>query len=407
MAARQVFEGLKVVDFGWVGVAPIAAKYLADKGASVVRIESATRPDILRTAAPYKDATPGLNRSQFWAAYNSSKMSLGLNMALPQAQAIAKRLVIEWADVVIEGMTPKAMRAWGLHYEALAAEKPSIIMLSTCQQGQSGPHAMFAGYGNTGASLGGYYAITGWPDREPAYPYGAYTDFVSPRFAAAAMIASLDYRDRTGKGQYIDQSQYEAGVQFLAPAVMDYALTGRTFERRGNADDRAAPHGVYRCQGTERWVAITVFSNEEWEALVKVMDNPAWAKDPRFATFISRKQNEAELNQMVEQWTANYSPEEVMFMCQAAGVAAGVVQTSSNLHDDPQLKHRGFFVMANHTECGPMPYDGFQFILSKTPGELRAAPCVGEHNEHILKNILKLSDDEVAELRVARVLETV
>lgn len=405
MAGRRIFDGIKVVDFGWIGVGPISASYLANHGAEVIRVEGLTRFDALRMAPPFKDKKPGINRSQFFASFNPSKKSFGLNMAQAEAQKLARRLVVEWADVVTEGFTPKNMKAWGLHYEDISKERPDIIYLSTCQLGQSGPYSMYAGYGNLAASLAGYYEITGWPDRDPVMVYGAYTDMITPHFNALSMAAALDYRRRTGKGMWIDNAQLETGIQCLAPAIMDYAVNGRIAGRRGNREDRATPHGAYRCLGADRWVNICVFTDEEWQAFCQVIGEPAWTKDPKFSTFLGRKQNEDDLDRLVEEWTQNYDAKEVQAMMQAAGVTAGLVSNQSDLHDDPQAKHRGFFVWRDVPGVGPMPYDGLQFELSKTPGEVNRFALVGEHNEYILKDILKLSDDEVGDLMAGGVTE--
>jgi len=394
----RVFDGLKVVDFGWIGVGPITARYFADHGATVIRVESLTRFDGLRMAPPNKDAKPGLNHSQFFANFNAGKLSLGLNLARPEAQTIARRLCLEWADVIVEGFTPKQMRAWGLHYEDLSPTRPDLLMLSTCQLGQTGPYARYAGYGNMAASLAGYYEITGWPDRGPCMVYGAYTDMLTPGVGATLLAAALDYRRRTGKGQWIDLAQFESGVNHIPAAVLDYTVNGRIAPRRGNRDERACPHAVYRCQGDDRWIAIAVFSDDEWRALVRTIGNPAWALAERFATQAGRKTQEAELDHLIEEWTQTRDAEQVEGLLQQAGVAAGLVAKQSDLHKDPQLADWGFFAWREHKVMGRSPYDGLMAHLAKTPAEVAPAPLLGEHYEDVLTGILKFSDEEVAEL---------
>ena len=394
----RVFDGIKVVDFGWIGVGPITARYFADNGATVIRVESLTRFDGLRMAPPYKNAKPGLNNSQFFANFNASKKSLGLNMAQAEARAIAKRLCLEWADIIVEGFTPKQMRAWGLHYEDLSPTRPDLIMVSTCQLGQTGPYAMYAGYGNMAASLAGYYEITGWPDRGPCMVYGAYTDMLTPGIGASLITAALDYRQRTGKGQWIDLSQFETGVNHVPVAVLNYTVNGRIATRNGNRDARGCPHAVYRCRGDDRWLAIAVFTDEEWGALVNVMGNPSWTQTERFATLVERKANEDELNAFIEEWTKNKEAEQLETLLQQAGVAAGLVAKQSDLFADPQLQDWGFFAWCEHKAMGLSPYDGLMSHLSKTPGEVASAPLLGEHYEEILTGILKFSEEEVAEL---------
>ena len=411
VTAAMAFEGLKVLDFTWVGVGPITTKYLADHGATVIHIESVSRPDVLRGAPPFKDAQPGINRSQFAANFNTSKYGLGLNMSVPQSRKLVERIIGRWQpDIVAESFTPKTMRNWGLDYQAVRAIKPDIIYFSTCQMGQTGPHARYAGFGQLAAALAGFYHSTGWPDRGPSIPQGAYADFVNPPNALAAIVAALEFRRRTGKGQQLDLSQFECATQFLAPVIMDYLANGHAMERQGNLDIDYAPNGVYPCMPegtTESLCAIAVTSDEEWEALCTVMGNPPWTQGSRFSTAAGRKESEQELALLLGKWTANHRAHELMDLLQGAGVPAGVVQNQSDLWNDPQLAHRGFFQWLDHTECGPMPYDGLQFLLSKSPGALRMAHAlVGEHNELILKEFIGLTDDEVADLVAQEVLET-
>jgi crotonobetainyl-CoA:carnitine CoA-transferase CaiB-like acyl-CoA transferase len=409
------FEGLKVLDLTWVGVGPITIKYLADHGADVIHVESVTRPDVLRSTPPFKDGEPGFNRSQFPASYNTSKYGLGLNLGKPESRELIARIVAEWQpDVMAESFTPRAMRNWGLDYESIRKIKPDIVYFSTCLQGQTGPRALFAGYGNLGAALAGFYTITGWSDRDPTGPHGAYSDFINPPNAVAAIVAALDHRRRTGQGQHLDLAQYEAAIQYLSPAIADYAINGRIVGRRGNDDDTCAPHNVYRCKdetrpmtGTdESWCAIAVTNDEEWVQLCDAMGNPEWTRDARFSSADSRRANATSLDELLGRWTSQCTAHELMELLQDAGVPAGAVQNQSDLWNDPQLKHRDFFQWLNHTECGPMPYDGLQFLLSKTRGKLRMPHAlVGEHNELILRDWLKLSDDEITELIVAEALE--
>ncbi len=394
----RVFDGLKVLDFGWIGVGPITARYFADHGATVIRIESASRFDGLRMAPPYKEATPGINNSQFFANFNASKKSLGLNMAHPDARALAKRLCLEWADVIVEGFTPKQMRAWGLHYEDLSPTRPDLIMVSTCQLGQTGPYAMYAGYGNMAASLAGYYEITGWPDRGPSMVYGAYTDMLTPAVGAGLIASSLDYRRRTGKGQWIDLAQFEIGVNYSPATILDYTVNGRIATRQGNQDTRACPHATYRCRGDDRWLSLAVFTEEEWQALVATMGNPAWARAERFAALADRKAHEDELNRLIEEWTQSQDAEQLEALLQESGVAAGLVAKQSDLFSDPQLQDWGFFAWSHHKVMGRSPYDGLMSHLSKTPGHVAPAPLLGEHYETVLKDILKFTDEEIAEM---------
>jgi len=234
---------LKILDLSWVGVGPITVKYLADHGATVIRVESHARLDVVRLCPPWHDAKPGIERSQFYASYNTSKSGLALDLGKPEARAIVRRLAA-WADVVVESFTPRVMRGWGLGWEDLQQVNPRLVMMSTCLQGQTGPHAAYPGYGQLMAALSGFYELSGWPDRGPSPPYGAYTDFIVPRLAASALLAAIDHQRQTGEGQYLDVSQLEASLHFLAPALLAYELDGTVTTRTGNFSDHAAPHGA-------------------------------------------------------------------------------------------------------------------------------------------------------------------
>jgi len=407
MPKKRIFEGLKIADFTWLGVGPIAMKFMANMGATVIHIESYTRPDICRVSPPYKDWKPGINRSAFFAAYNDSKYGITLNLRMPQAQVVAKRIINKWADVVADAHLPGIMEKFGLDKETLRKDKPQLIHVATALQGKTGPYSTMPGHGMVGVSLGGITQITGWPDREPTVPFGALTDFLTFPHMISALIAALIYRRKTGKGQYIELSQLECSTQFLAPPIMDYMINGRILGRMGNQSAYAAPHGVYRCKGEgECWCAIAVYTDEEWRNFCDVIGNPEWTIDSRFATFMGRKENEGELDKFAEEWTINYTPQEVMRRMQKAGVPAGVVESGEDLVADPQLKHRGTHVILEHPEIGPHIYHTPPYRFSKTPNKLTMpAPCLGQHNEYVLKEILGMSDDEIADLLVAGALE--
>jgi crotonobetainyl-CoA:carnitine CoA-transferase CaiB-like acyl-CoA transferase len=402
---RQIFKGVKVAEFAWVIAGPLTIKYLADYGAEVIHIESGTRADIMRVSPPYKDGIPGVNRAAWWTDYNSNKYGVTLNLNHPRATEVVKRLVA-WADVIAESFSPGVIDRWGLNYEEVKKTRPDIIYVSASIQGQTGPHCTLPGQGPHLTSLAGFTHLTGWGDREPSIPYGAYTDFIAPRFGAAALVAALDYRRKTGKGQYIDLTQYETAIHFLAPLVLSYTVNKQEYNRVGNRSDCAAPHGAYRCRGNDRWCVISVFTDEEWKSLCKVIGKQEWTKDPRFDTLGSRIQNADELDRLIEEWTVNHTPEEVMRLMQAAGVGAGVVQTTEDLRQDPQLKHRHHYQILNHSEIGRHAYDSLSFRLSKTPGALRMpAPCLGQHNEYVYTKILGMSDKEFVELMTQGVFD--
>jgi benzylsuccinate CoA-transferase BbsF subunit len=402
---KRVFEDLKVVDFSWVVVGPLIAKSLADFGATVLHIESIARPDTLRTSLPFKGGIQDLDFNGYFPLYNSNKYGMALNLQHPKGLDVAKKFVA-WSDIVIESFRPGVMRRLGLGYEDLRSIKPDLIMLSTTMQGQSGPHALQPGFGNQLVGLAGFPCVTGWPDRGAIQPYGAYTDCIAPYFGITALIGALLYRKRTGKGQHLDLSQYEAGVQFMSTALLDWVVNGRAAVRKGNSSPCASPHGAYRCLGEDRWCALAIFNDAEWEGMCLAMGKEELIRDPRFGTLSDRKKNEVELNRLVEEWTLKFDASEVMARLQAAGVPAGVVTNNSDLFEDPQLQERQCFWIIDHSVLGFYPHPSPSFKLSKTPAQPRMpAPCLGEHTEFICKEFLKMSDDEFKQLLCEDVLK--
>lgn len=391
------FAGLRVADFSWIGVGPITARYLADHGATVVRVESEARPDNLRGAGPFKDGTPGLNRSQFFGDFNTSKLGLRLELKNPAAQALARRL-IAWADVYIESFTPGTVDRLDLGYTRARELNASLVMVSTCLMGQTGPAAPFAGYGYHAGAVAGFYEVTGWPDLPPDGPWVAYTDTIAPRFVAATLMAAIDHRRRTGEGQHIDGAQLEMGLQFLAPEILEYQVSGEIATRRGNRARDAAPQGVYACAGEDRWCAIAVESDAQWRALVALLGDPAWAGDPALDEVAGRQVHHDAIDAGIEAWTSRRDVAAAVEALQRAGVPAGAVQRSSDLLVDPQYAHRGFYRYLEHGEMGRIPYAGHQFRIRGYPsGPRSAAPLLGEHAQAVLHDLLGMTDDEIAE----------
>ncbi|HEY6395481.1 MAG TPA: CoA transferase, partial [Candidatus Binataceae bacterium] len=336
---------------------------------------------------------------------NTSKKGITLDLGKEKARELARKLV-PWADIVVESFTPKAMRKWQLDYEQLRQIKPGLIMLSTCMQGQTGPNALYPGFGQLMSALSGYYYISGYPEGSPCPPYGAYSDFVAPRFAACALLAALDYRRRTGKGQYIDMSQYEAALHNLAPAMIDYFATGRVQGPTGNGSYRYAPHGAYRCadeDGNERWIAIAVANDEEWRAMLNVFG--AESHDPRLGNAHSRIEHRVVLDEFVGSLVRSHHANELTAKLQAAGVAAYPVQNCVDLHQDENLEAFDFWHWLEHKQMGPSVYEGLQHRMSRTPGELRsAAPVLGQHNDEVFSAMLHLSAEEIEQLKKEQVI---
>ena len=398
-----VFDDVKILEITSGVVGPLGTRYLADNGATVVRVESLTRPDILRLSMPYKSNEPGVDNAGYFAYINSNKYSMALNMRHPKAAEVKKKLVA-WADAVVENYTPGVMERWGLGYDELRKIKPDIIMVRASAQGQSGPHSYLPMYGFQLSSFCGFSHLSGWSDRKPLALGVAYTDILCPRFVAIALITALDYKRRTGKGQVIDISEVESSLQFLIPPTLEYVVNNKIATRQGNSCDYAAPHGVYRCKGIDRWCAIAVFNDQEWENFCQVLGNPLWTES--FSTLKARKQNEKELNRLIEAWTINIAAEEVAEAMQAGGVAAALVKNPADIFNDPQLKERNAFWLLNHRQIGRVSSLGQSFKLSKTPTkEPMPAPCLGEHTEYICKEFLSMTEEEFDKLLIENVFE--
>lgn len=396
---------VKVLDFMWAIAGPGATRMLADYGATIVRVETTCRVDAVRTIEPFLANPPGEESSALFHNLNAGKRMLTLDLSKAEAREIALDLV-RWADVVTESFTPKAMRAWGLDYESLRAVKPDIIMLSTCLMGQTGPAASFAGFGNLAAAMTGFYHLCGWPDRPPAGPFGAYTDYIAPRFNAVALLAALDHRRRTGEGQHIDLSQAEAALHFLGPAILDRTVNGRTQGPEGNRDLNHAPHGVYPAAGDDRWVAIAVTDDAQFAALADALGQAELATDARFATAPARLRHQDELDAAVGAWTRGRAAGETEAALQRRGVPAYALGGSADLCADPQLMHREHFVRLPHPTAESTLVEASRFKLSRTPAKVEGpAPTYGCDNQYVLETILGYDEDRITELVIAGALE--
>jgi len=401
---RPALADVRILDFMWVLAGPTATRILADYGATVVRIESTRRLDTARTLAPYHGARPGPENSGVFENLNTGKRMVTLDPTQPAGREVVLDLV-RWADVVTESFSPGTLERWKLGWTELSAVKPELIMVRTCLMGQSGPLARFAGYGNLAAAISGFSNLGGWPDRAPAGPFSAYTDYVSPRFIAAGILAALEHRRRTGEGQLVDLSQAEAALHFLTPALLDYAVNRRVAGRVGNDDPIAVPHGVYPTADDDQWIALSIESDADFAALCTVMERPALVDDPRFATAVARRARRSELDDVVAAWTSRGTRHDLERALQAAGLAASAVQNSRDLCADPQLRHRGHFVRLAHPVHGTTTVEGSRFRLSRTPATVTGpAPSFGADNDWVLRQLLGYDDERITSLVAGGVL---
>lgn len=410
-ASQDPLAGVKVFDLSWVGVGPLTARYLADYGATVLRLDHSVRNDVLRVNPPFAGG-PGINRSQFYADFNASKLGVGIDLANPKGRELALRLAA-WADVVVESFTPRTLRGLGLDYAQLRAVNPSLVMLSTCMQGQTGPNADYRGFGQLMGAITGFYSVTGWPDRLGSMTYGAYTDFMAQRFCATTLLAALDHQRRTGEGQHLDVSQLECSIHLLGTAVLEASVNGVVAGRHGNRDatGRTVPHGIFRCRSVaegiagERWLALACEDDAQWAALTEILGSPGWATDPALRTVEGRRATEDHIEAELERWSAAHTVEELVGRLQPR-VAAGSVTPPDELHSDPQFEHLDYFVPLAHPVMGEQRYNGMQARLSRTPGRPRkAAPCVGEDTLFVLEELLGCTEDEVSDYLVSGAIE--
>jgi benzylsuccinate CoA-transferase BbsF subunit len=391
---QPAWGGTKILELGSGAAGPIATRYYAEHGATVLRIESPSRPDFLRVYALGPDNPHGLEGSNLFDGLNPGKLSVTLNLKHPDGVALARRLVA-WSDAVAENFAPKAMKGFGLDYDSLIADKPDLVMVSACLNGQTGPHRDYPGFGGQGAALSGYNALTGWPDREPVGPFGTITDSLAPRFVATALAAGLWYRRRTGRGVHLDVSQVEAAVYTLSPWLLEYARTGVVAERDGNRSPRSVPHGAFPCEGKDRWVAVAVWDDDEWARLADVIG----VEDPGLATLDARLARVDQVEAAVGRWTADRAVEEVVDRLQGLGIEAVPVQDFGDAVGDPQLAARGHFVRLTHPAMGEGIYERNGFRLSDaSAGYTRTGPTLGQDNDHVLRDILGLSTTEIDKL---------
>jgi benzylsuccinate CoA-transferase BbsF subunit len=396
---QKPLEGVRVADFTWVGAGPFLTKPLADHGAEVIKIESRTRIDSIRSMRPFRDGIPGVNRSGYFANRNSSKRSICLDLKQPAGRGVALQLMVA-SDVVTNNFTPGTMDKLGIGYEAVRAVRPDIIYLEMPMQGNTGPHMNHRGYGLTISALGGLLGLSGWADRPPLGTGTNYPDHVpNPLHSAVAVLAALRHRRRTGEGAYIEVAQIESTVNLIGGALIAEQLHAGSVGRRGNLDDRAAPHGVYPCRGEDRWCAIAVLTDEQWRRATEVLGRPDLSVG-KYATIAGRRGDVVRLDEEMSNATSARDADELADALAAAGVAAAPVNDAADLVErDPQLRARGHWVTLDHPEMGPSLYDAPPYRLSRTPGRLRsAAPLLGADTRDVCVDLLGMSPERYADL---------
>ncbi len=387
-------SGVKVLDMTWAIAGPYASRIMGDFGADVLRIESELKPCIMRGAGPFVDNEAGADNSLSYLTINASKRSLAVDLRDPRSIQIMEELV-EWADVLIESYSVGVIGRMGLGYEHLKTINPELIMVSTSLMGQTGPIREISGFGNIGAAVAGFFPFGGWPDRQPCGPFGAYSDYISPRLTLALVLAALDERERSGHGQHIDYSQMEAAAQLLSPAFLADEINGVEGSRIGNSDVNFCPHGAYPVLGDDRWIAVACETQDQWEALSQVVG----AQHLASLTSEERREQHHEIDSLISDWTSQQDGIEAEAVLQNLQVPAHQVLYAPEVAEDPQLRHRKAFSEVSHPHHGQVWIEDSAIHLSRTPGVARwAAPPAGEHLYEVLTDILGRDPDEAAEL---------
>jgi benzylsuccinate CoA-transferase BbsF subunit len=391
----QALAGVKVACFGGYAAGPHIGKVLANYGASVVHVESQDRPDGFRLQyPPFAGNRHGINRGGCFSYFNDSKYGVTVDLKKPEGVELARRLA-GWCDIVIENMRPGVMERLGLGFQSLCEVNPRLVMLSTCNMGQTGPRADTPGFGSQLSALGGFCGMTGFPDGPPMLLYGPYIDFIASSLGGAAVLAAVIRARRSGRAANIDLSQYECGLMFMAGALQDYFANGRIADRCGNDDREAAPHGAFPCRDGE-WVTLSCWSDPDFAALAQALGHPKLAKDARFATAPARREHAKQLAQIISTWTGTQNADAVAEALQAAGIPAYPVVTVAGLFSDPQLTARQHWRVRRHPEIGDQAYCFPGFDLEATPGDIvSAAPCLGADNDFVFRELVGVTEVEM------------
>ena len=401
-------EGIRVLDSSYVFALPYTGALLADMGAEVIKVEGPGRPDPTRSGGffgsfPENDlGEDWWNRPSTYNLLQRGKLSVTLDLTNERARDLFRELV-NISDVVMESYTPRVMRNWGLDYQALRRINPDVIMVSNTGYGHGdGPYSNYPAQATTQEGTHGHCWITGYPGGPPSKVGISYVDFLSTWTAQFAIGAALRYRNRTGQGQWIDLAMYQAGAMFVSEYILDYQVNGRLGERIGNRHPSRAPQGCYRALGNDEWITLSVGSDEQWQALCRLMGKPELATDPRFDDALARIKNHGELDSMLIQWTERHDKYQLMEMLQSIGVPAGPVFNNRDTHLDPHFKARGFLenvTFPKERGIGTRPLIGRPYKFSKAPLRITGpAPVLGQHNLPILRELLGVSEEEYVDL---------
>lgn len=394
-AANQgPLKDLVVIEMGTLIAGPFAGQILGDFGARVIKIEDPKVGDPMRQWG--RSLPQGL--SPWWPVIGRNKQSVGLDLRTPEGREIAAGLIAK-ADILIENFRPGTMEKWGMGYEALSAINPGLIMARVSGFGQTGPYASRAGYGLIGEAMGGLRHVTGEPDRPPARAGISIGDSLTAMHAVMGITMALHHRANTGRGQMLDVALYESVLAVMENLVTEYDLTGYVRERSGSILPGIAPSNVYPCAEGEM-ILIGGNGDTVFARLAQTMGMPDLAKDPKFVDHASRGVNQAELDDLIADWTKDFALPDLLALLEADGIPSGRVFRAPDMLENEQYKARETIVETDHPVFGRIKMQGAFPRMSETPGKVRwPGPTLGQHTDEVLTGLAGLSADRVAELR--------
>jgi crotonobetainyl-CoA:carnitine CoA-transferase CaiB-like acyl-CoA transferase len=396
---RLPLYGIRVLDLTMAWAGPYGTRLLADMGAEVIKIEAVNNWDLLRIFTGQNPSVEQVwNKSPYFNSLNRNKYGCVLNLSNPRGRDIFLRL-IAMSDVVVENFRAEVMEKLGLTYETLAAVNDEIIVVSMPGHGRSGPERDYVTYGTTIEMLSGLAHLTGYEGGPPQKTGIAYPDPLAGVAAAGAVAVALWDRRRSGRGQYIEVAQRENLINVIGEYILGFSMSGAEPVRRGNRHRSVAPHGCYRCAGEDEWITLACETDAQFEALCAAMGQPALASEERFADVVSRYHNQDEVDEIVGGWTRGKTKEAAAQALQTAGVPVMPVLSVPEVFSDEQIRTRGFFEEVTHSIAGSWEIEGPHWRMSESPGHVRLpAPTFGEHNEYVFRELLGLSEEEIAAL---------
>jgi crotonobetainyl-CoA:carnitine CoA-transferase CaiB-like acyl-CoA transferase len=405
--AKKALEGIRVVELGPYVALPMTGRILASMGAEVIKVETNQVLDEMAFI-------PAWSKGAGQPDYQRHKKRITLDVRTDEGRDLLLKL-LKVSDVFMTNFRRNILSRWGVDFPEVREARRDIVIMWQTGLGGNGPYYTYKSYGILVQHMSGVSMMSGSPGAPPVAVNSSYSDYHTGVFQPMAIIAALMKRAQEGKPATMESSIFRSGAVTAGPAILDYQLNNRLPERRNNRDASAAPHGVYQCQGEDRYCAIAVDGDEQWAAFCQAIGNPDWTQDARFATAFSRLGNQDELDRLVGEWTIGFTAEEVMDKLQQAGVPASIVSQGQDLHDSEHLKARDFYrdtnyyvakrgTHASQWEEGSSIAWSMPFSMSKTPVEFGKYTNIGEDNSYVFGELLGLSPDEIVRLSEKEVI---